>query len=174
MDKRCDVESMEIKKIMAIQNVSGFEATRIVRGSYQEEHEINEWKEYEDTMSRDEGWNEVELGRNKKKLTYIYADKVKQGFKKYNENKVQEKDSERDTRGYREKDRREVDKDRIRSSCECQISRKVEQRRERKSSVRRMVSRIEEDNGRELVLEKEKVDTLYKMFIIKWKKKLKD
>lgn len=56
MDKKCVVfqESIEIKKVMAEQNVSGFEATRIVKGSYQKEDEIQEWKEHEDGGEKEE------------------------------------------------------------------------------------------------------------------------
>lgn len=114
----------------------------------------------EERRRREEEWNEVELGRNRKTT---YADKVKQGNKN-NEVNAQEKESERERRTYREKDKREVDENRISKSCDCQNDRKVEVRRERKMYDRRPLSRIEEDSVMELTLGKEKVDTLYKMF----------
>lgn len=141
---------------MAEKNVSGFEASRMVRGLEQEEKESPEWREQENITRREESWKEVDAGKSRK---CTYAEKIRQETKGRLVN-THERERENVER-IRQKNNREIEKNRVRRVQVNNDGRKTDGRRERKEYEQREVNTEEEKSTAELALEK--VEVLHKI-----------
>lgn len=111
INKSCLVfqKSVEIKKVMAEKNVSGFEAARLVRGMEQGVNASTEWLEQGNQEEQNDRWLAVE---SKKSKTVTYAEKASLGNK---DRIINTKRRKRDTTdGNRDRDSREIDRNRTR------------------------------------------------------------